>query len=314
MAAVKDCHLVLRRHFEMGHDLKTKGRDGWTPCERAAVRGCWMFADILRILVEFDEEVKDRSLYEAVSTRDQDKLGHWLYAPFKMDMEAKYSDNETLMYRCIANGWTDIAETLLDAGADPNIVSHNHWNAAGYKHGETLLYRAASELDFTMVRLLLKKGAKVDAKSRASETALYRIMCCTHGKADDQAQIAGLLLESGADISFRTGNGDTPLQNALRVGREPLTRLLKEAAEKLGLDGTILLTAPERTELSETAGKEEEALRLIEQSRLFDMENFNDLLSFDTEDEGPEHGFSRKCYERSFWNIRPWIQHIRDDV
>ncbi|CAL8575075.1 hypothetical protein XPA_001020 [Xanthoria parietina] len=76
----------------------------------------------------------------------------------------------------------------------------------------------------------------------------------------------------------------------------------------------MLLTAPERTELSETAGKEEEALRLIEQSRLFDMENFNDLLSFDTEDKGPEHGFSRKCYERSFWNIRPWIHHIRDDI
>lgn len=166
-----------------------------------------------------------------------------------------------------------------------------------------------------MVHLLLDKGAKVDAKSRLSETALYRTTCCTHGKADDQAQIAGLLLESGADVNFRTGNGDTPLQNALRVGREPLKSLLKEAAEKLGLDGAAVpLTATERTETSEKAGKEEEALRLIEQSRLFDMENFNDLLDCDTEDKGPEHGFSRKCYEQSFWNIRPWIHHIRDDM
>ena len=311
MVAVKECPMVLRWLVKMGHDLETKAKDGWTAYERAAVRG---YGVLFPHLAKFDGEVKDRSLYEVVSTRDQDMLERWSYRPCEMDMEAKYSDNETLMYRCIANGWTDIAKALLYAGADPNSVSHNHWNAAGYKHGETLLYRAASEVDKTMVHLLLMKGAKVDAKSRMSETALYRTTCCTHGKADDQAQIAGLLLGYGADVNFRTGNGDTPLQNALRVGREPLRRLLKEAAGMLRLDGTMSLTAPERTELSETASKEEEALRLIEQSRLFDMENFNDLLSLDTEDKGPEHGFSRMYYERSFWNIRPGIRHIRDDM
>ena len=314
MAAAKDWHLLLYRILRMGHDLKTKAKDGWNPCERAAVHDNGVFAERLPYLAKFDGEVKDRSLYEVVSTRDHHSLECEFLPTWVTTMEAKYSDNETLLYRCIANGWTDIAKTLLDAGADPNSVSHNRWNATGYKHGETLLYRAASEVNKTMVHLLLEKGAKVDAKSRMSETALYPTTCCTHGKADDQAQIAGLLLDSGANVNFRTGNGDTPLYNALRVGLEPLRNLLKEAAEKLGLDGTTLLTAPERTELSETASKEEEALRLIEQSRLFDMENFNDLLSFDTEDEGPEHGFSRKCYEQSFWNIRPWIHHIRDDM
>ena len=313
MAAVKDCPRVLDWFFDMGHDLRTKAKDGWTSCVRGAVRGCQTLT--LRRFDEVDEEVRGRSLYEVVSTRDFVLLQRWLYPlNWGKNMEAKFSDNETVMYRCIANGWIEIAVTLLDAGADPNSVSHNRWNAAGYKHGETLLYRAASEVNKTMVLLLLEEGAKVDAKSRMSETALYRTTCCTHGKADDQAQIAGLLLESGADVNFRTGNGDTPLRNALRFGREPLRSLLKEAAEKLGLDGTIPLTAPEHTETSEKAGKDEEALKLIEQSRLFDMENFNDLLDFDTEDKGPEHGFSRKCYEQSFWNIRPWIHHIRDDM
>ena len=313
MVAVKDCSSVLHWLFEMGHDLSTKAKDGWTACERAAVRRC--DASDFLILTEDHEEVRDSSFYEVVSTRDYLLLERWLYGPWRTDLEAKHSDNETLMYRCIANGWTDIANNLLDAGADPNSVSHNHWNAAGYKHGETLLYRAASEVDKTLVHLLLEKGAEVDAKSRMSESALYRTTCCTHGKADDQAQIAGLLLESGADVNFRTGNGDTPLQNALRIGREPLKSLLKEAAEKLGHDGAAMpLTATERTETLGKTGKEEEALRLIEQSRLFDMENFNDLLSLDTEDKGPEHGFSRMYYERSFWNIRPWIRHIRDDM
>ncbi len=316
MAAVKNCKLVIHWLSKLGYDLKTKGRDGWTLFERAALRG---HLPVVLFCGKQDEEVEDRSLYEIVSTRDRGFLGYWVAVHPGTDLEAKYSDNETLMYRCIANGWTDIAESLLETllgnGADPNSVSHNHWNAAGYKHGETLLYRAASEVDKTLVHLLLEKGAEVDAKSRMSETVLYRTTCCTHGKADDQAQIAGLLLESGADVNFRTGNGDTPLQNALRIGREPLKSLLKEAAEKLGLDVAAMpLTATECTETLGKAGKEEEALRLIEQSRLFDMENFNDLLDCDTEDKGPEHGFSRKCYEQSFWNIRPWIHHIRDDM
>ncbi|KAI4102544.1 MAG: hypothetical protein LQ339_004561 [Xanthoria mediterranea] len=308
MVALKDCSSVIHWLYKKGHDLRAKAKDGWTACQRAAVRGC-RYSPFL--IFGFDQEVKDHSLYEVVSSRDYLLLESWLYGHGQTGMEAKYSDNETLMYRCIANGWTDIAKTLLYFGADPNSVSHNRWNAAGYQHGETLLYRAASEVDKTMVHLLLERGAVVDAKSRMSETALYRTTCCTHGKADDQAQIAGLLLRSGADVNSRTENGDTPLQNVLRVGREPLRSLLKEAAGMLGLDGTMLLTAPERTETSEKAGKEEDALRLIEQSRLFDMENFNNLLGFDTEEEVPNMAFPGCATSNQAKNANGSIRYIK---
>lgn len=73
----------------------------------------------------------------------------------------------------------------------------------------------------------------------------------------------------------------------------------------MGLDDTLLLAVLASTETSEKVGNDEKALKLIEQSGLFDVENFNDLLSFDTEDDGPDRGFSRVCYEQSFRNNHP---------
>ncbi|KAL8812789.1 MAG: hypothetical protein Q9200_000756 [Gallowayella weberi] len=179
----------------------TKASDGWGASQRAAVHG---HVGILERLERFETssmvfELDETALYEAAADMSEDMTRYPVLDHVKSD--SRTSDGETLLYRCIANRKTAVAKVLLRSCADIDGLIYNPWNADGYRYGETLLYRAASELDKTMVFMLLERGAEVEAKSRLTETALYRVACRTQGDATDQADIAKLLIERGADVS-----------------------------------------------------------------------------------------------------------------
>jgi cytohesin len=89
--------------------------------------------------------------------------------------------------------------------------------------GSTPLHYAANA---QIASLLLAKGARVDARTNASETPLH------FAARDGRTSVAELLLAKGADANALTRNGDTPLHlAALRGQREVAELLLAKGAE-----------------------------------------------------------------------------------
>jgi ankyrin repeat protein len=94
-------------------------------------------------------------------------------------------------------------------------------NAAD-RRGRTPLYWATHNGHIDVVKLLLEKGANVDAADRRGWTPLYR---ATH---NGQLDIVKLLLEKGANVDAADRGGRTPLHRATHNGQIDIVKLLLE--------------------------------------------------------------------------------------
>lgn len=111
-------------------------------------------------------------------------------------------------------------EQSLAAGFD--ITAKN-------EYGQSALHVAAQNSDAAMCRLLLANGAKVNERTLAGESPLH----CSDGQ-----QIIMTLIEAGAEIEARDGEGKTPLHIAARAGRtEEIVMLLYYGADMQTHDG-----------------------------------------------------------------------------
>jgi hypothetical protein len=136
----------------------------------------------------------------------------------KADVNAR--DEEGLTPLLYARDGSVIA-VLLDAGADINIAQ-----SMGVMKGYTPLMRAAMGGDSEVLKLLLKRGAKVDAREQDGMTAL--IIAAMQG----EASCVKILLKSGANINAKTDSGLTALRSAQIVQEEEVIKTLKAAGAK----------------------------------------------------------------------------------
>lgn len=114
-----------------------------------------------------------------------------------------------LMYAA-ALGSLESMRLLLDAGADPN--------AANDFAATPLMWCAG---DAAKVRLLLSKGARVDARSKLGRTALL-----VAAAYDGATEAARLLIEKGAEVNARDNSGMSVLEQAASSNHIELVRLL----------------------------------------------------------------------------------------
>lgn len=73
-----------------------------------------------------------------------------------------------------------------------------------------------------MIRLLRQKGADIEAKNKAGQTALF--FACSKSNLDVVRQ----LIASGASVRFSDSRKQTPLHRAAAVGAVPILQLLME--------------------------------------------------------------------------------------
>jgi ankyrin repeat protein len=133
-------------------------------------------------------------LLAAVMQGQLDAARRQLSLGAKVDAVDRY--RVTPLYVATLHGDTDMMAALLAAGADPNGAAPS---------GETLLMTAARGGAVKAMQLLIRAGAKVDAREPAfNQTAL---MIAARGNS---AEATALLLEHGADINARTSVGPTP--------------------------------------------------------------------------------------------------------
>jgi ankyrin repeat protein len=134
------------------------------------------------------------ALHAAVHADRLDIADLLIEAGAKADARDRYG--VTPLYLASVNGSAGMIGRLLDAGVDPNTTDPG---------GETALMTAARTGATAPLRLLLARGAAVDAREpEFQQTALMIAVREHHGPAVD------LLIKAGASVDVQTRTGPTP--------------------------------------------------------------------------------------------------------
>ena len=143
------------------------------------------------------------------------------------DVNARYSDGRTPLHMALSfHDALDAAPFLISRGADVNACTDQ---------GITPLHLAAEQGDTDVLRLLLAKGARVNAKTAASSleagsTPLHKAL-----EAGSSMSVLRLLLDHGADVNAQDRAGIAPLHLAAGRGMAKGGRLLMERGAKLDI-------------------------------------------------------------------------------
>ena len=146
-----------------------------------------------------------------------------------MARAADAAGSTVLMHAAYA-GTVEMMATLIDAGADVNAA--NDRRATALHWGIT---------DPAKVRLLLLKGANVNAKTVDGRTPLHLAATLPAG-----TPIVEMLIEAGADLHARSIVGATPLLASVAASLETTRLLLAKGADpnaRNGLGATPLMNA-----------------------------------------------------------------------
>lgn len=131
--------------------------------------------------------------------------------------DVNYTDSKngsTPLIKAIIAGSKDIAQMLIEAGANHQKIDFAEYTPLGY---------AAQEGNLEMVKLLLNAGA--DPDNGGTDSAI--VLCVKY------AEVAQTLIEAGADVNYGTLSGVTPLMRAVQLGYRKTIKLLIEAGASL---------------------------------------------------------------------------------
>ena len=115
-----------------------------------------------------------------------------------------------------------LARKLLTQQGSMNKAERFRFMNRRDSRGKTALHWAAQRGHLAIARLLLEKGANINAKDRDQKTVLHIAVNFGH-----EGTIR-LLLEKGADINARNEDNETALQMVAKSGCEGVVRLLLE--------------------------------------------------------------------------------------
>jgi len=131
-------------------------------------------------------------------------------------VDAKDRDGWTGLFHAVSNGKLEVAKILVSNGANVNTVDED---------GRPPLFEAVAEGSKEMVQFLLDKGASI-AVNLKSGGVLHK---CVEW---DNADLANLFIQRGADVNARDNSKNTPLILAAAKNKPELVKiLLKHGAD-----------------------------------------------------------------------------------
>jgi ankyrin repeat protein len=146
------------------------------------------------------EKKKNLDVFEAACVGDLSVLKSELSGQAGA-LNAYSADGFTLLGLSCFFGHAEVAEFLVQKGADVNRASNNSFKVAP-------IHSACSISNYTITDMLLRHGADPNTKQQAGVTPLHE---AAHNGRTDLVQ---LLIDYGADVNVKTDGGQTPLAMA----------------------------------------------------------------------------------------------------
>ena len=267
LAAGRGFGEIVQILLDAGADVNARGgADGSTALMDAAARGNSAAA---RLLLDRGADVNAHAartevIYDYPYNPGANALiyaagnGHDALIALLLDRGAAVNDRDrcgltALMYAVRAPTPLTL-KLLLDRGADGNAQDQS---------GLSALSRASAAGEPYRVRLLLRRGgARVDARDRFGETALFMAAFYSHNETrpgerpsrvlrppGSYLTVVRLLLGAEADPNARRATGETLLATAAGRGSEAIVRVLLEAGANpnvRGNEGNVALRAASR--------------------------------------------------------------------
>jgi ankyrin repeat protein len=232
-----------RMLLQKGAEVNAKTKTGRTPLMIAA--SCDGCSAIVKMLLDSGADAKAvdshkiGALQLAADVDDLDSIKLLLAAGAnaKTEDQARITPLASTAQNCNLEG----TKLLLARGADPNIGN----TAAGeVKFGKiqlisiTPLMLAATYCAPEVVKALVDAGAKVNATDiRGMPPLVYAV-----SSEEQNAAVARMLINAGADVNAKTNAGETALDWAKKFGNARMISLLTTAGAKEG----VPYTSPER--------------------------------------------------------------------
>lgn len=114
-------------------------------------------------------------------------------------VDATNSRGQTPLWLAAESGYADIAEQLLEGGADPLLGDD--------RFSDSPIYVAAMHGYLDVVKLMVSKGVDVNYQNpRTGETPLWV------AAMDSRVEVLEFLLSEGADPNIANGKGEKPIQ------------------------------------------------------------------------------------------------------
>lgn len=182
--------------------------------------------------------------------------------PGSIDPDQRDHDEKgrTILFTALEEGHTDIANKLIDLGADcsysddkSNTPLHNVTEKGDIEmvklmltkdvdcdytndDGFTPFHIAAKSDNLEIVKLMLEKGADYDYTDDQSNTALH------YAAKNGNLEMVKVLVEAGADKDYTNDVSDTPLHLAVKSGNAEIVKYLIEEDADVELENDDSLT------------------------------------------------------------------------
>jgi ankyrin repeat protein len=141
----------------------------------------------------------------------------------KIDVRDTVNNDTALIYG-IRDGKYNVAEYLLDAGADHSLTD---------RRGFASLHIAVSRNDTRLVECLLAHGAQVNVRTQGDGRTSLVIAA-----AAGFAEMVEILFSRGADASIVDSGGKSPLERAVECHRSDVADILKRQSIRRKVEGT----------------------------------------------------------------------------
>ena len=179
---------AVRAQLDEGMDIESTDFDGHTALHAAALNGN---KEIVTLLLSRGAVVNSKGA-------EPEERGARRRSAIAPEGGGYLIRNSPALLLVSGTGRVDIAQLLLDSGADVNLGGgQSNWHDVS--NGETPLMRASASSYFELVKLYLDRGANVRARNAEGEYALC--MAAEFGTCE----IVDLLLSKGALVTDRSG-------------------------------------------------------------------------------------------------------------